>query len=168
MSMVCERGWGGQTADSDWSVRSPHPFWNGVQTSKVVTSGGGRIEESVLGPKFCTLLSRYLSPVYAGLQVSAILEGADLVKDPFWDIFSMLCNSSSPCWQIDRQGFKLDNLAVDATKAVTGLSQCRSGLFRFFFSNHMFYCKSINKIAFEYKQNILLNSSVSVFFYIYV
>jgi hypothetical protein len=24
--MVCERGWGGQAADSDWSVRSPHPF----------------------------------------------------------------------------------------------------------------------------------------------
>jgi hypothetical protein len=26
MSMVCERGWGGQAADCDWSVRSPHPF----------------------------------------------------------------------------------------------------------------------------------------------
>jgi hypothetical protein len=29
--MVCERGWGGQAADSDWSVRSPHPFWNGIR-----------------------------------------------------------------------------------------------------------------------------------------
>jgi hypothetical protein len=24
--MVCERGWGGQAADSDWSVRSPPPL----------------------------------------------------------------------------------------------------------------------------------------------
>jgi hypothetical protein len=28
-----ERGWGGQAVDSDWSVRSPHPFWNGIRTS---------------------------------------------------------------------------------------------------------------------------------------
>jgi hypothetical protein len=33
MSMVCERGWGGQEADSDWSVRYPRPFWNGIRTS---------------------------------------------------------------------------------------------------------------------------------------
>jgi hypothetical protein len=26
MSMVCERGWGGQAADSDWSIRSPPPL----------------------------------------------------------------------------------------------------------------------------------------------
>jgi hypothetical protein len=26
MSMVCEKGWGGQAADSDWSVRPPTPF----------------------------------------------------------------------------------------------------------------------------------------------
>jgi hypothetical protein len=38
MSTVCERGWGRQAADSDWSIRSPHPFWNGIRTSKVVTS----------------------------------------------------------------------------------------------------------------------------------
>jgi hypothetical protein len=33
MSMVCERGWGGQMANSIWSIRSPHPFWNGFRTS---------------------------------------------------------------------------------------------------------------------------------------
>jgi hypothetical protein len=36
MSMVCERGWGGQAADSDWSVRSPHPFWNGIRTTDIL------------------------------------------------------------------------------------------------------------------------------------
>jgi hypothetical protein len=36
---VSERERGGQAADSDWSVPSPHPFGNGIRTSYVVTSG---------------------------------------------------------------------------------------------------------------------------------
>jgi hypothetical protein len=38
MSIVSVGGGGGrelrwQAADSDWSVRSPHPNWNGIRTS---------------------------------------------------------------------------------------------------------------------------------------
>jgi hypothetical protein len=33
MSMVCERGWGGEAADSDSSVLSPHPHLNGIRKS---------------------------------------------------------------------------------------------------------------------------------------
>jgi hypothetical protein len=59
--------------------------------------------------------------------VSKILEGTDLVRDPGWDIFSSLCNSTnSLCWQLDRQvGLYIDRCVAKTLdrRLCTGRSQ---------------------------------------------
>ena len=77
----------------------------------------------------CTYVDRLR---VAGLAVSKVLEGADLVKDSYWDIFSMTCNSSSPCWQIDRQmgpgeGLLLGHIQHDLQLLLTLLADRQVG-----------------------------------------
>jgi hypothetical protein len=64
MSMVCERGWGGQAADSDWSVRSPTPFGMAFGRLKLIVT-------SAVKDAHCTCLRRLF--LFIVLYVQSLL-----------------------------------------------------------------------------------------------